>query len=279
MSSSIEIKSRLVIDAEGALPILLQKSGLRRSREHLIGLQYEMADIDVYSQDSVELYFGKDITSSFFAWVVPIGDRTARVGLCVPNLKSPLSMNAHLEKFLKKYLESSGRISDRRIKKVYAGVVPIGGAIKKTYADSVLVIGDAAGQVKSTSGGGIYFGLKAAKIAAETAIESLEVNDTSQRFLRLYETRWKSCIGLELRVTSIFRKILDSLTDDEIDVGFQIMSEENIIRIIEEFGDTAFQSEILKSLALKFLKESFKRPNGFTLLKKLFTSGLISLVT
>lgn len=279
MGTTTQIKSRLVIDAEGASPILLGKSGLPRKSDFLVGLQYEISDLEIESPDSVELYFGREVAPGFFAWIVPLSDDSARVGLCIRSPHSTLSAHDYLEKFLKDRLLAAGRIKKRRIEKTYAGLEPIGGPIKRTYADSVLVVGDSAGQVKSTSGGGIYFGLKAAKIAAETAVESLEKDDTSSRCLRQYETRWKRSIGRELRVTSILRRISDRLTDTEIDRVLQIMSDENIAGIIETYGDTAFQSKLIRPVLPELLKRLIKRPSDVTLLAKISACGLASLLT
>jgi flavin-dependent dehydrogenase len=157
--------------------------------------------------------------------------------------------------------------------------MPIGGPIRRSYTDCVLVVGDSAGQVKSTSGGGIYFGLKAAEAAAETAIECLEKNDTSNRYLRRYQTRWRRSIGRELRVTWIMRRILDELTDAEVDRVFQIMSDKTISRIIETHGDTAFQSRLLGPILSKLLRKLIVKPSGTTILAKTLAHGFAGLLS
>ena len=160
-----------------------------------------------------------------------------------------------------------------------AGASPIGKPLIPSYADSMLVVGDSAGHVKSTTGGGIYFGLKSAEIAAETAIGSLENNNTSSEYLRRYELRWKKNIGRELRLTSIVREILDRLSDNEIDTVFQIMADDKIRRIIETHGDTAYQSKILRPVLSEFLKKSIDKPTKLILLTKILCGGLAGLLT
>jgi len=279
IGTSTRFRSRLVIDAEGALPILLEKFGLRGKNEFLTGLQYEISDVELGSSDSVELYFGRGIAPGFFAWIVPLSGDVARVGLCIRGPHAALPARDYLGRFLKDHLLALGRIRNGRIEKTYAGVVPIGGPIRRSYTDSVLIVGDSAGQVKSTSGGGIYFGLKAAEAAAETAIECLEKNDTSSRYLRRYQTRWRRSIGRELRVTGIVRRILDELRDAEVDRVFQIVSDENILRIIETYGDTAFQSRLFGPILPKFLRRLIMKPSGTTILAKTLACGFAGLLS
>ncbi len=269
------MKTRLVIDAEGATPILLKKAGLSPKSELLRGLQYEMADVELESSDCVELYFGREIAPGFFAWIVPITEGKARIGLCVSSAEATQPLQNYLEKFLRQ-LTSCGKIRDRRIEKTYAGFEPVGGPITRSYADNILVVGDSAGLVKSTSGGGLYFGLKAAEIAAQTSTKCLEKSDFSGRLLQGYEARWRKAIGRELRFTSIVRRLLDTLSDAQVDRIFEMIDEDEIREVIEAHGDTAFQSRLFRPVMLKFLEKSARKPSNIALLTELLFSGLKS---
>jgi digeranylgeranylglycerophospholipid reductase len=277
MNTHLKVKSRLIVDAEGARPTLLNRLGLRVKSELLVGLQYEMDNVCLVSPDCVELYFGSDLAPGFFAWIVPVSEDKARVGLCIRKNKADQTVQYFLERFVRNLI-CSGRIRQRRILRTYAGVEPIGEPLTPSYTDSLLIVGDSAGQVKSTSGGGVYFGLKAAEIAAETAAECLGRNDVSSRSLARYESRWKKAIGRELRVTSLMRRVLDGLADDETDEIFQLMSEEDIREIIERYGDTAYQSRLLRPLLPVFLRKGAK-PDRIVLLGKILSSGLLSLIS
>ncbi|MCJ7761351.1 NAD(P)/FAD-dependent oxidoreductase [Candidatus Bathyarchaeota archaeon] len=273
-----ELRSRLVIDAEGARPILPEKLGLRSKSEFLVGIQYEMIDVELESQDCVELYLGTEVAPGFFAWVVPFGEQKARVGLCVRYGKATRPLHYYLGNFLNQ-LKDSGKIKNREVLKTYVGLEPVSGPVTPSYADNMIVVGDSAGQVKSTSGGGIYFGLKAAEIAARTSIECLENDDMSKRALGKYEADWKETIGQELKLTAIMRRLLDRLGDSELDRLLQIMSQDDIRKAIEMWGDTAYQSRLLRPVLPRFLKKCIETPSDMILLARLLSCGFLSLLT
>ncbi|MBS7622630.1 NAD(P)/FAD-dependent oxidoreductase [Candidatus Bathyarchaeota archaeon] len=277
MGGLVEFRTRLVIDAEGASPILLKKLDLQNKGRFLTGLQYEIAGVELDSSDTVELYFGREVAPGFFAWIVPLGDDEARVGLCIRSSYATLPVRDYLERFLRNRLLSI-RFRKRRVMKTYTGVLPIGGPISKSHTDSVLVVGDSAAHVKSTSGGGIYFGLKAAEAAAYTAVESMEEGDTSERFLRRYEVRWRRSIGYELRATAIARRILDKLTDTEFDRLFRILSDETMSGIIQAYGDTAYQTRLLKPIMPRLLNR-LNMPSDITIMAKIMVYGLSGLLS
>jgi digeranylgeranylglycerophospholipid reductase len=269
---SSNLKSRLIIDAEGARPILLRRVGLEEANQTLSGLQYEVTDIDIHSQDCVELFFGKNIAPGFFAWIVPLNMNTARVGLAIDNKSSSFSAKYYLDKFAKQILHHTNS-RNVKIKNIYSGTIPISGPIKRSFTNRMLVVGDSAGQIKFSSGGGIYFGLKCAKIAGKIATECLEKDTLGTNHLKQYEIMWKKVIGRELKATLFVRKIINRLTDEELELIFQILNEKKIKNIIEKQGDTAYQSKVLKSILPNFVYISFKRRNLF-LLAKLFFKGL-----
>ena len=90
------------------------------------------------------------------------------------------------------------------------GTVPLG-ALKKTHASNVLIVGDAAAQVKPTSGGGIFTGLLCASHCSTTAVDALQKNDYTSQFLKKYHKLWSADIGMELYLGMRFRKIYKNL--------------------------------------------------------------------
>jgi digeranylgeranylglycerophospholipid reductase len=87
----------------------------------------------------------------------------------------------------------------------------------------MLVVGDAAGQVKPTSAGGIYYGLLCADIAARTLHQALEEGDLSGKRLMRYERGWRKKLGRELRIGYWTRKLFERLSDRQIDLIFEII--------------------------------------------------------
>ena len=87
-------------------------------------------------------------------------------------------------------------------------------------------VGDAAGQVKSTSDGGIYFEMLSGHIAAETAADAFRKGRFGSDMLALYETRWRASLGLDLRLGSLFRRLLSRMADRDVDELFQMLQRE-----------------------------------------------------
>jgi flavin-dependent dehydrogenase len=90
-------------------------------------------------------------------------------------------------------------------------------------------VGDAAGQTKPTTGGGLFYGLLCAQFAAETAILAFKRGDFSAGFLSRYEKRWKRRLGLELKVDFLFRRLFERLTDAELDACFRVVGSNGLL--------------------------------------------------
>ena len=92
-----------------------------------------------------------------------------------------------------------------------------------TYAERVLAVGDAAGQVKSTSGGGIYFGMLSAELAADTAAEAFRRGTFGREALAGYEKQWRARLGLDLKLGTLFRRLFARMTDRDVDQLFHTL--------------------------------------------------------
>ena len=90
------------------------------------------------------------------------------------------------------------------------GVVPLG-PLKKTYSANIMIVGDAAAQVKPTSGGGKYTGLLCSNYCYKIAIQALQKNNYSKQFLKKYHKLWSAELGRELNLGMNFRKIFKNL--------------------------------------------------------------------
>ena len=98
-----------------------------------------------------------------------------------------------------------------------------------SVSDRCLLVGDAAGQVKPTTGGGIFYALRCGDIAAEVMSECLESGDLSKEALLPYENRWKSEFGRELRLGYLARLVYERLGARELDMILGIASTSGIL--------------------------------------------------
>lgn len=231
-----EIFADVVIGADGIQSSVARASGLARCEKFLSGAQFE-APYDAKDPEFVEIFLGNDIAPGFFAWAVPFKG-LARIGLA-KNQGEPA--RHYLENLIKHPVVAS-RYRGSRTEFVLGGI-PLG-APKKTATDSVMLVGDAAGQVKPTSGGGIYMGAVCAKIAGEVAAKA----SRKEAELEEYEKRWRGAVGRELAIGMRIHKSLGKLSDENLNEFVAFLNRPEISRIITEYGDMDHPSVLLHKL-------------------------------
>ena len=223
------LKARVVVIATGFNPKYTERLGLGKIGDFAIGAQ---AEVEASGVDEIEVYFGQKIAPGFFAWLVPISNRRALVGLLVR--RNP-------ELCLKRLMLSllaQGKIASAEVEPIYGGI-PLK-PLSKTYGRRLVVVGDAAGQVKPTTGGGAYFGLLSAEIAVDTLHRGLTSDTLSARGLAGYERGWKRKLGRELGIDYYARKFYERLSDQQIDRIFDIIKAHGIDESLLKARDLSF---------------------------------------
>jgi len=156
-------------------------------------------------------------------------------------------------------LLDQGKITSTEAELRY-GAIPLK-PLAKTYGDRVMVVGSAAGQVKPTTGGGIYYGLLCADIAANNLQRALESNNLSAKNLSNYEKEWKRKLGRELKVGYWGRKFYELLSDRQIDRIFDIIKSNGIDEALLKADDLTFDwhgGVVLRLIGFKSLSQVFR---------------------
>ncbi len=144
-------------------------------------------------------------------------------------------------------------------RKIFPGEYPLnyGGiplkTLERTYGERILIAGDAAGQVKPTSGGGIYFGLICADIASRTLHNALSINDLSSNMLLKYETDWRKVLARELKKEYLARRFYQTMNNKQIDLVISILKKSGIVDKLLQDPDLSFDWHggiLLKALKL-----------------------------
>jgi digeranylgeranylglycerophospholipid reductase len=248
-SKKFEVKSKLLIGADGPYSKIRDRFILPEPKEFLRGIGAEITNINL-NPDFVEIFVGEKIAPGFFAWIIPINRNgtKARIGLCISqNIKE--SPKFYFQNFLKNE-NTTQFFNNIKIVKYIGGVIPLG-VLKKTYTSNVLVAGDAAAQVKPTSGGGIYTGLLSANHCVKVALEALQKNNFSSQFLKKYYKLWYAEIGKELFLGMKFRRIFKNLSDNQMNKYIKKFKNPKIIDIISEYGDIDYPSKLVPHLLKK----------------------------
>jgi digeranylgeranylglycerophospholipid reductase len=230
-----ELQTRLAIGAEGYKSTLGKQSGLPAPMEFIKGIQVDLRH-RMEDQRSVDVWLGRDIAPGFFAWRIPCEDMT-RLGLG--------TISGRPSDYLKKLVTAAGHDRDERIR-LYSGMIPVG-VLPKTVTDRIMLVGDAAAQVKPISGGGLYPGLTAARLAGQVASEALDEDDLSEKRLRAYDRAWKSEIGKDLDRGNRVRKAFLRMDDHALDTAGKLLDTEEA-RAVLSTGDIDHPTRIAKEL-------------------------------
>lgn len=154
-------------------------------------------------------------------------------------------------------LEAQGKVAPEKPQIRYGGI-PLK-PLYRTFGNRFLVIGDAAGQVKPTTGGGIYFGLICADIAADTLNEALLAGDLSSRKLSGYQRKWREKLAAELRREYLARRLYEHLSDRQINGLFSRLKSTGIVESLLQEESLSFDWHgglLLKALRLGTLAQA-----------------------
>ncbi len=242
-TSHHKIKVKMIIGCDGPFSFVGKHMGIRNDIIYAAQVRAKAG----FPQDEAAMYFDPR-WKELFGWIVPEGDNGIyRIGIAS---KENISYNFKI--FLKKLNISDDKILDRQ-----GGVIPYG-YMKEVAFDNCLLLGDAACQVKATTGGGIVMLLTAAKIAAYCILKCFENGNFSKKFIKKhYQLPCSRKIGRQLKIHYFIRSIFEIFTPNDFDTFFQIVKSNQIESIISLYGDMDFPLSLLirlfrNSLFLKF---------------------------
>ncbi|MBA7502765.1 Kynurenine 3-monooxygenase [subsurface metagenome] len=236
--------AQAIILACGSNTRLPEKLGLGKITNFAFGAQAEV-DTDI---DEVEVHFDQNLSPGFFGWLVPTNHDKGLAGLLVPNAPA-----LYLKNFLH-HLRAQGKIASTEAEMKF-GTIPLS-TLPRTYGDRIIAVGDAAGQVKPTTGGGIYYGLLCVDIAAECLHQAFLANDFSAARLSSYDKQWRAKLNRELQSGYRVQRLYKKLSNRRIDYLFRVAQDNGIPRLIAEWPDFSFDwhgpfiAKVLKSLAI-----------------------------
>ncbi|MCX8204891.1 MAG: NAD(P)/FAD-dependent oxidoreductase [Candidatus Nezhaarchaeota archaeon] len=239
------IKSKVVVDAEGARFKLSKLAGLPVPEPSTI---YPAAQLEFkggeFEEGFVELFFNEKWAPGFFAWAIPFN------GGCKIGLASSIGRCRELLlHFTKKNPKVSARLRQAILKKMSSGLLVLGGPLRRTYADGIVLVGDVAGHTKPTTGGGLVFGGLAAKVAGKEAA-AYSVKEDAEA-LKRYEQRWRRLFGKELERMKRLRGYLSLLGSERCERLFRLAKLTGLERAISKVGDMDLHAQTALRLALE----------------------------
>jgi len=232
-------QARLLVLATGVNFRFHRRLGLGRPLDFLRAAQ---AHVPVRRPlDCTTCYIGRSVAPGAFAWAVPVYPDTVRAGLMAEAPIKPL-----FRQFLERYGTTWALDADRQAPVDYKPIAQ--GWQGPMTADRVVAVGEAAGQVKTTTGGGIYYGMVGAEAAAEVIAECLRRDALGRADLMPYERRVRQVLGPEIQAGYTLRKMFARLSDRQIERLLQFVQRDGILGIVQARAHFDWHLNLLKSV-------------------------------
>jgi len=232
------MQAGVIVVAAGVQTNLQEAADLPTPPRPFVGVQAVVED-EAEQETAVRTFFGTETAPRFFGWAVPAEEGRTRVGLAAPPGVDP---NPLLDRHLARWFEG------RRILSRVGGRLPLH-PLSEPYADGLLFVGDAAGQLKPLTGGGLYTGAICARIAGRVAAEAARTDRTGAEDLRRYASDCDRAIGDEVRFGLAARALLESLSDEAIDDAFAAADHPDLLQFLATHGDIDRLRQLPRRLA------------------------------
>ena len=231
-TSNGNLECKFFIDCRGVSRLA------NKDREGILSTaQYEVY-ADWIKEGQVEVYFDQEKYPEFFAWIIPSGKGVGKVGVSGRGINTL----AIIDEFLK----NKGNFST--IRKIFAPIW-IKGPIKNFIEENTLIVGDAAGQAKPTTAGGIFSCGMAGIMAGRAISKAIQTGDSSA--LMDYEKQWRDKFGKEFEKQNLARKILARLDNSTVNKLFKSITPEIEEDISNKEDFDYHTSSILRLLGMK----------------------------
>ena len=243
------VEAKVVVDAEGISSRFVKEAGLAAPQGNCLlnAVEAEVENTRNLESDAVEVFLGKNFAPGFYGWIIPMFNETAKVGLAAKT-GNPKDL---LQRLMFKHPVASKLLKGSRVKHLSFHPITLGGPIGKTYANGFLAVGDAASQVKPTTGGGVIFGLTCGQIAAETTLEAIRRNDMNENCLKEYQKGCARKLGFDFGVMLRIRRFLDSISDGKIDDLLRVCNQIGLGKALKDVDEIDFQGKLLMEMLTK----------------------------
>jgi len=241
--ANTELTSRAYVIAEGSRCRLSGSIGIPtvQKSSKFPAFQYEVSGVDI-DDEIVEMFYGRNVAPGFFAWIIPLGERRARVGLASRDKSRP-----RLDALIQHHKLVSKRMKGAKIERSLGGIVLIGMPISRMTFRNMITVGDAAGIVKATTGGGVILGGLTARLAGKIIAENLSAGMETIK-IQQYDKQCKSLVFDELRTMYLAQRALASLSDKGLDSIIQDAGNLRLLDVVKSEGDMDLQGRVIKKL-------------------------------
>jgi digeranylgeranylglycerophospholipid reductase len=233
LTSDGEFRCRYLIDSRGVSSVLRKhRGGILQSAQYEVYASWIKAEI-------VEINFDNDKYPGFFAWIIPVDDGVGRVGVAGRGINPAEAINS--------FMNSKGR-GYSITRKVFAPIW-VSGPIEDFVVNNTVIVGDAAGQTKPTTAGGIYSCGMGGILAGRAITNAIRTNDVQA--LSDYQKGWMQIFKAEFDKMLLARRILERIDNQTLDQIFDSVSDSSLKDLSLEGNFDFHSSSLTKVLGTK----------------------------
>jgi digeranylgeranylglycerophospholipid reductase len=244
LNKDMELRAPLIIAADGFESRVGLWAGIKtqlKPSDIEACLQYRLVGVDCDVRYN-DFYIGDKVAPAGYLWVFPKGEGEANVGIGV-SLKKSLGIataKTYLDAWIKRH---PGYAKGKSIEDV-AGAVSVSQPLKRTTANGVMLVGDAARLVDPLTGGGVANACISGQYAGDIAKEAWDAQDFSETFLQRYEKKWRDELEEQLMRNYMAKEALMKASDETLN---------KVIDALQGFTFTKVTTlEILKAIQSKY---------------------------
>jgi flavin-dependent dehydrogenase len=236
----------IIVGADGAVSSVARAFSFPQIESFVLTYKAEYKNARISDRRVVDLYFSKSYAQGFFGWVAPYSDSVAELGIGITDKVKKHSMIA-FDSFAstEKVKEAIG---SAELIKGHASIIPVSRRAK-TAEGNVILVGDAAGQTKATTGGGIIFGIACAKVAAKSIYRHIKEG----RKLSLYDKDWRKSYGADLKMHAALHDYYSKVSEAHMERFIGIAKALGAESFFSKYGDMDSPTLMLKRLFLRKL--------------------------
>jgi flavin-dependent dehydrogenase len=235
-----EEKGNIIIGADGAVSTVASAFDFPQIKDYVLTYKAEFKAAEIPDIGMVGLYFSKSFAKGLFGWHVPYSKGTVELGLGVEHRAKITSSSAFRIFTESEEARSLIKIKGEALSK-RASMIPIS-TRRQTAKRNVALVGDAAGQVKATTGGGIIYGC----LCAESLVKVIEEGKP----LAEYERRWRASYGRDL---GMHRLAHSYYSKSDLQRTFRMLKILGMDGFLGKYGDMDSPSLVLKRFLLRGL--------------------------
>lgn len=242
LSDEQTITSKVIVGCDGFKSIVSKTMGNEQQNFNASQMLVSINDEDMgnfrksngKTADCVDMCLYEDVIPGFL-WAIPLQNNTYRVGLFSND--SHRRQNTILTDFLNENFEYE-------IIEKYKGFIPIFDNKNQLVKNRAILIGDAASQIKPTTGGGLLIAFDSCKIASKHIVDAIKKDNI--KLLKGYQKEFNKRYSKELSYQSKVQKTFNLLNDDDLDYIFEKAKQNDCEKIVSEYGDMDNQSKVIK---------------------------------